>query len=182
MPVRLDPVGLQVGTDQFSLDEVLETWTLADPGTPAFNPPGGLSGSAASAMRAAYITAVNHLARSLGPKPDTWAWGRLHARQFPSLTEASALGYGPRAAGGDPWTVDAAEGGLTSDIGPSWRMIVSWDGRNDPVGEGIYPGGQSESPYSLWYANLVADWWNGKYMAMAAPGRPAGPIRWELRP
>jgi penicillin G amidase len=182
VPVHLDTAGLQVGADQFSLDEVLQKWTLTDPGNLAFTPPGGSSGSAASAMRAAFITAVNHLASSLGPKPDTWAWGRLHARQFPSLTGAPGLGYGPRAAGGDPWTVDAAEGDLTSNIGPSWRMIVAWDGRNGPVAEGIYPGGQSESPYSTWYTNLVADWWNGKYMEMTVPGMPAGPIRWELQP
>jgi penicillin amidase len=57
-------------------------------------------------MRAAFATAVAHLSARLGAGPSRWSWGRLHSRQFPSLTQADALGYGPRAAGGDP--VDAA--------------------------------------------------------------------------
>ena len=112
-------------------------------------------------------------------------WGAVHTRQFPSILGPAALGYGPRAAGGDPWTVDAAEGGLGSQIGPGWRMIVSWTGPGRPDAEGIYSGGQSENPASPWYENLVSQWWNGKYLPMPWPGsasRPAGAVSWELRP
>ncbi len=108
--------------------------------------------------------------------------GRLHSRQFPSLTQADALGYGPRAAGGDPWTVDAADSGLVARQGPSWRMIAAWTGPGTGTAEGIYPGGQSENPASPWYEDQVADWWNGRYLPMPPAGSAAGVIRWTLRP
>ena len=106
---------------------MLETWTLSDPGNAAFTAPGGPRRTAPQVMRAAFATAVAHLSARLGTDPSRWSWGRLHSRQFPSLTQADALGYGPRAAGGDPWTVDAADGGLVATQGPSWRMIVGVD-------------------------------------------------------
>jgi penicillin G amidase len=221
VPVRQDPAGLAVGPDQFSLDELLQAWTLGDQQNAAFTPPPVASSptlpvppdwASASAtppassgaparspgarkpvpaataaqvvMVRAFVSAVQHLSVLLGGGPGRWQWGRLHTRQFPSLTQAVPLGYGPRSASGDIWTVDAAEGGLTSDIGPSWRMITGWTKSGHPIAEAIYPGGQSEDPASPWYANLVADWWAGKYLPMpaAAPGPVNGTAVWELRP
>ena len=70
-----------------------------------------------------------------------------------------------------------------SSDGPSWRMIVSWTAAGTPVAEGIYPGGQSENPASPWYSDLVADWWNGRYLAMpAAGGAQGGQVQWQLSP
>jgi penicillin amidase len=132
-------------------------------------------------MRSAFARAVAHLSRQLGGSPSGWTWGRLHRRQFRALTGTAALGYGPRAAGGDPFTVDAAYGGLVATAGPSWRMIARWTGagagQRRPVAEGIYPGGQSENPASPWYENLVADWWAGRYLPVpfAAPVRRPRP-------
>jgi penicillin amidase len=167
---------------------------------------------AAVKMRAAFVAATNQLYGLLGGGPGRWQWGKLHTREFPSLAQAAAvsasahpattqlpgygpnpptpdpLGYGPISASGDLWTVDAAEGGLDSEIGPSWRMIAAWPGGGRLVAEGIYPGGQSENPASPWYADLVGNWWAGKYLPMPAAGaspalpRPAGAISWELRP
>ncbi|HEY2504920.1 MAG TPA: penicillin acylase family protein [Streptosporangiaceae bacterium] len=192
VPVHLDRGGLSVGPDQFSLDADLTTWTLSDQQDAAFSPPGDPPRDAATVMRAAFNTAVAHLAATLPGGPSSWAWGKLHTRQFPSLTGTAALGYGPRAAGGDFWTVDAAEGAVHAEIGPSFRMIVSWSGSGTPVAQSIYPGGQSENPGSPWYSNLVADWWAGKYLPMpqapaadsgaAAVSASPGTIRWELRP
>ncbi len=182
VPVHRDPAGLKVSPDQASLDEVLETWTLRDPGNATFTAPGGPRRTAPQVMRAAFATAVAHLSSRLGAAPSQWAWGRLHSRQFPSLTQADALGYGPRAAGGDPWAVDAADGGLVARQGPSWRMIAAWTGPGAGTAEGIYPGGQSENPASPWYEDQVADWWNGRYLPMPPAGSAAGVIRWTLRP
>ncbi len=183
VPVSKDPFRLKISPDQFSLDQVLEAWTLGGQRNPAFSPPGGPARDAGEAMRDAFAVAVAHLQAVLGGAPSGWAWGRLHSRKFPSLIRAAALGYGPRTAGGDYWTVDAADGGLVATAGPSWRMIVSWTGRGRIAAEGIYPGGQSENPASPWYANLVADWWNGQYLPMpSAGGSVAGAIRWTLRP
>jgi len=183
VPVHRDHAGLAVSAQQFSLDQVLESWTVADPANAAFSPPGGPRRTAPKVMRAAFAAAVAHLAAKLGGTPSAWAWGRLHSRQFPSITQAPALGYGPRASGGDAFTIDAADGGLVSRGGPSWRMIVAWAGRGAAAGEGIYPGGQSENPASAWYTDQVADWWDGRYLPMPpATGYAAGPVRWALAP
>jgi penicillin amidase len=181
VPVRLDRRGLAVGPGQFALDEMLESWTLHHQRDAAFSPPGGPSRDAAAAMRTAFDAAVSQLQARLGGAPAGWSWGRLHSRKIPSLLRAAALGSGPRPSGGDPWTVDAADGGLVATAGPSWRMIASWAGSGQAVGEGIYPGGQSENPASPWYDNLLADWWSGRYLPMPAAGRrAAGTVRWEL--
>jgi penicillin amidase len=190
VPVRKDRPGLTVSAGQYSLDEDLASWTLHDPANAAFSRPGTRPGTrtATQVMRTAFGQAVRQLAAQLGGQPASWAWGRLHSKQFPSLLPPEALGYGPRAAGGDPWTVDAAEGGMTSTVGPSWRMIARL--RPGVVSaEGIYPGGQSENPASPWYTTFIADWWDGRYLPMptaaarggTAPGGAAG-VRWTLRP
>jgi penicillin G amidase len=182
VPVRQDRPGLAVSPQQFSLDEVLASWTSQDQANSAFSPP-GTHRTAPAVMRAAFATAVAHLSATLHGTPSGWAWGRLHTREFPSVTQAPALGYGPRASGADSWTVDAADGGLVSHQGPSWRMIVAWTGAATATGEGVYPGGQSENPASQWYEDQMADWWNGRYLTMPpAGGYPTGVIRWRLRP
>jgi len=183
VPVHLDRPGLAVSAQQFSLDQVLEAWTVADPDNRAFTAPDGPRRTADAVMRLAFGTAVAHLVTRLGGTPETWAWGRLHTRQFPSVTQAPGLGYGPRASGGDAWTINAADGGLESHAGPSWRMIVAWTGRGTAVAEGVYPGGQSENPASAWYSDQMADWWDGRYLPMPpAAGYAVGPIRWRLSP
>jgi penicillin G amidase len=184
VPVHKDRPGLAIAPqNQFSLDAVLAAWTTGDQSNAAFSPPGGPHRTAPVVMRAAFATAVAHLAATLPGAPSSWTWGRLHSRQFPSVTQAPGLGYGPRASGADAWTVDAADGGLVSHQGPSWRMIVAWTGRGAATGEGVYPGGQSENPASPWYEDQMADWWDGRYLVMPpAGGYPAGPVEWGLRP
>lgn len=183
VPVHEDREGLAVSLDQVSLDEDLEAWTLGDQANPAFWLPSGQPAgrrTAPQVMRQAFAAAVSHLSATLGGAPATWAWGRLHAREFGSLSGADGLGYGPRAAGGDPFTPDAAGGGLTATAGPSWRMIVTLSAAGVSA-EGVYPGGQSENPASPWYDNLVPLWWDGQYLPVPVPGRPAGSLTWALR-
>ena len=183
VPVAKDPTSLKATVQQASLDEDLGQWTLADPGDRAFTPPGGAARTATQVMRIAFGTAVARLSARFGGSPDTWTWGRLHSTQFLSITGATALGYGPRPAGGDQWTVNAADGYPVSSQGPSWRMIVKWTGRGQAAAEDVYPGGQSENPASPWYADLIADWWNGGYLTMPpAGGYSTGSIRWSLLP
>jgi penicillin amidase len=193
VPVGLDPAGLAISPRQSNLDETLAAWTVHDQGNPAFTPPGDPTRTAAEVMRSAFAAAVAHLAATLGGPPGGWTWGRLHTRSMPSLLQASALGYGPVPASGAPWTIDAAEGGLNSTVGPTWRMIASWTGPGRPAGEGVYPGGQSENPGSPWYENLVSDWSSGAYLPMPWPaatganssrssGSASGPVSWVLEP
>ena len=180
VPQGKDVAGLAVSTGLVPLDEDLEAWTLGSPSGGAFSLPSGRARDAASVMRAALASAVASLSRSLGGSPSSWAWGRVHSRSFPSVTGDNGLGYGPRAAGGDPWTVDAADGGMNARVGPSWRMIVSFPRRGPVAAEGVYPGGQSDNPASPWYANLIPLWWDGDYLPLPQPGSTSGPVRWTL--
>src|SRR5439155_22755992 len=97
VPVHKDRPGLAVSPQQFSLDEVLAAWTTADPANSAFSPPGGPHRTAPVVMRAAFATPVAHLSAVLHGAPSSGAWGPLHFRQLPSVTQAPGLGYGPRA-------------------------------------------------------------------------------------
>ena len=174
-----DRGGLDVSIGQPSLNEDLEAWTLNDPANPAFSLPSGTQRTAPQVMRQALATAVAHLEKTLGGTPASWTWGRLHSREFPAVSGANGLGYGPRPAGGDLFTPDAADGGLTATAGPSWRMIVTLS-RSGVSAEGVYPGGQSENPASPWYDDLIPFWWNGQYLPVPTPARPAGPLKWTL--
>ena len=181
VPVGRDQLGLAVNPALAPLDEDLEAWTLSDPSNAAFAGPSGHGpGTAPAAMVAAFRTAVSHLSSLYGAAPSSWTWGRMHSRSFPSVTGAAGLGYGPRAAGGDPFTEDAADGGLNASTGPSWRMVVSFAPGGGVTAEGVYPGGQSENPASPWYDNLVPLWWDGQYLPVPVPGVTAGPIEWSL--
>jgi penicillin amidase len=171
-----------VGPSQSSLNEDLESWTLHDQSNPAFSLPGGQKRTAPEVMRQAFGEAVTKLRRELSPRLSTWSWGRLHTREFPSLAEIPGLGYGPRAAGSDLWTVNAASGELHAQEGPSWRMIVDWGTRS---AEGVYPGGQSENPASTWYETGIGAWWNGHYFPLrdaAQAGRLPGSAIWTVQP
>jgi penicillin amidase len=174
---------LAVSSSLFSLDEDLEAWTLHDPDAAAFSPPGhDGTGTATTAMRAAFAQAVTDLGKQLGSSPAQWTWGRLHTTEIPSISGTDGLGYGPYPSGGDPWTVDAAEGGMDSSFGPSWRMIVDWTGPGTASAQAIYPGGQSENPASPWYQNFVSDWWNGTLLPMPwVDGPTRSGVRWTLR-
>ncbi|MHB8191480.1 MAG: penicillin acylase family protein [Ferrimicrobium sp.] len=159
------------------LVEDLQWMDLSNPTDSFLTPPGAtVKRSAATVARLALTQTVSQLDHKLGPNPNKWLWGRIHRREFPSLTGAAALAYGPRGASGDTWTVDAADGNLLSEAGPSWRMIVAF-GR---TGHGIIPGGQSENPLSPWYANQINDWWTGHYLPFGL-SIPSTLATWTLR-
>jgi len=56
----------------------------------------------------------------------------------------------------------AAEGGDSSAIGPSPRLIVAWNGAGMPVGPGIGPGRGGAGP--AWPYSLIASWWDDSYV------------------
>ena len=180
VPVGKDTADLGVSPNLASLDEDLQAWTLTSPDNRAFAGPSGHGpADASAAMAAAFGKAVSHLSAQLGGAPSSWAWGRVHSREFPAVSGADGLGYGPRASGGDPFTEDAADGGLTATAGPSWRMVATL-GAAGVSAEGVYPGGQSENPASPWYANLIPLWWDGQYLPVPAPGSVSDDLKWTL--
>jgi penicillin G amidase len=181
VPVGKDSAGLAVTPNLAALDEDLQAWTLTSPEHAAFHGPSGHGfADASAAMVAAFGQAVSHLSSSLGGVPSSWTWGRVHSREFPAVSGANGLGYGPRSAGGDPFTEDAADGGLTATAGPSWRMVATL-GTAGVSAEGVYPGGQSENPASPWYANLIPLWWDGQYLPVPVPGSVGDGAKWTLR-
>lgn len=56
--------------------------------------------------------------------------------------------------------------------GPSWRMILDFDG-GKIKGYGVYPGGQSGNPGSKFYDNMVSEWANGEYHELINSNDPA---------
>lgn len=180
VPTALDS-DLAISPGQPPFDEDLEAWTLHNPTNPAFNLPSGVKRTAPEVMRDAFAQTLRTLSAKLGPDPNKWSWQRIHFREFPSLAQIASLGYPKRGAGGDMWTVDAADGGMVSTAGPSWRMIVAWG----TGAEGVYPGGQSENPLSPWYKNQIPAWWNGAYYPLLTPAQvresPYHPT-WTLQP
>lgn len=163
------------------LIEDLESWTLHDPGNPAFTPPGGAHRTASGAMVDAFRAAVSQLSARLGGAPRTWDYGRVHSRLIPSLLGLGALGYGPVASPGDADSPLAAPGAV-SEHGPSWRIVVDWSTQQS---YGIYPGGQSEDPAATDYDDQIGDWFAGRLRPMrwaaSAEGQP-GSVNWELVP
>ncbi|MFE3605413.1 penicillin acylase family protein [Streptomyces goshikiensis] len=182
VPVETDPAGLDLLRTPVALMQNLEKWTLTDPANAAFTPPGKQARTSAEAMRAAFTGAVEFLDGRLGKDPGSWKWGRIHERVVPSLTGAPSLGDGPYPAGGSPWTVNVAENGLTSDYGPSLRMVVGWSHSGTADARAVYPGGQSDHPASPWYKNLAPYWWKGELRPLStADEQGKGDIQWTLR-
>lgn len=187
MPIKqdsdLDLSPAQTGGMSSVLGEDLVAWTANDPGNPAFSLPNGTARTAPDVMRTAFHNAVAALTTQLGSDPSTWAWGRVHTREFANLAQIPSLGYGPRPASGGPWTVNAATSSeFDATHGPSWRFVMDW---STGQGVGVYPGGQSENPLSPWYENQIAAWWNGTYYPMldAAQAQSAtGTHTWTIQP
>lgn len=119
------------------------------------------------------------LADKLGSSPSAGTWGKLHTREIPSITEAAGLGYEPYAAGGDPWTVNAAGGLRNSSFGPSYRLVVRWTGPATGRSGAICPGGQSDTPTASWYDNLVPLRREKKYLPL--DDRVEAAATWTLR-
>lgn len=188
VPVAKYP-DLTVGYGQTSLDEDLETWTLNDPANSSFILPNGTKRDASAVMLQAFQESITELGKALGNNPAQWQWGKLHSREIVSLLGVDALSYGPKAGGGDEWTLNAAGSGPLSATnprlnpsahGPSWRMIVDW---GSGQAEGTYPGGQDENPASPWYENQISHWWNGEYSPLidgATARRQPGSVIWTL--
>ena len=133
------------------------------------------------ALRSAFHAAFSTLSTKLGGDPGSWTWGKLHTRVLENLAQISGLNYGPRPDRGDGNTPLAA-GGDPSTHGPSWRMVVDWGTKTF---SGIYPGGQSENPASMWYENKVDAWWSGLYAPMLSADEASlapGVATWAMQP
>ena len=73
-------------------------------------------------MREAFQESIGELSNTLGNDPAQWQWGKLHTREIYSRLGPEPLSYGPRASGGDEWTLNHAPGGLMS-LDPTFRSL-----------------------------------------------------------
>ncbi|HPV13777.1 MAG TPA: penicillin acylase family protein [Bacillota bacterium] len=119
----------------------------------------------------AFLKGVNRIKEEFGPDPENWAWGNRHKRRIPSLLEQKQLDRGPYPADGNCRTPNASGGKEPSTHGPSWRMIVSL---KDPCESwSIYPGGQSEDPFSPHYDDQFHLWKDYRYKKIVFETTPA---------
>jgi penicillin amidase len=85
------------------------------------------------------------------------SWGKLKATRIEHLANLDPFSRLDIENSGGGYAVNA----VRNDHGPSWRMIVQLTKNTEAYG--IYPGGQSGNPGSVYYDNFVDNWANGKY-------------------
>ena len=86
-----------------------------------------------------------------------YTWGNYKATSIQHMLRLAPLGIYNLPIGGGRGIVNAT----SERHGPSWRMVVEL---SDPVKIwGVYPGGQSGNPGSVYYDNQVNAWADGKH-------------------
>ncbi len=124
-----------------------------------------------TALKLAFSSAVSWLRHTFGEDLNQWEWGKLHQINFNHFLGARppldrVFNRGPFAVGGDSDTIFQtayafkenqyiANGGT-----PAWRMIADlsdWDKCLMSV-----MSGQSGSPFSPHYADMLEPWFNGQ--------------------
>ncbi len=84
-------------------------------------------------------------------------WGSYKPLHIYHLTRLPALSAMDLAVDGCPDAINATG----QSFGPSWRMVVSLE--NKIKAYAVYPGGQSGSPTSKYYKNMIPAWSKGEY-------------------
>ena len=104
----------------------------------------------------AFISAFDNLSTENGDFDKNWTWGFAKPTNILHLARIPGFGREQLFANGGAGLVNA-----TSKFGgPSWRMVVELG--PEVRAWGIYPGGQSGNPGSLYYDNMVDDWVDGR--------------------
>jgi len=88
-------------------------------------------------------------------------WVNYKATYIQHLLRIKPFGTYNIPIGGNHNIVNAT----AANHGPSWRMIVELDPAG-PKAFGVYPGGQSGNPGSIYYDNFIENWSLGNYLTM----------------
>jgi penicillin amidase len=107
-------------------------------------------------MTESFTATVDSLTRKYGKPGHAWEWGRVKRTYINHLANLDGFGTGQFIAGGVGSTVNA----LNNGHGPSWRMVVQMGPKVQ--GYGIFPGGESGNPGSLYYDDMLKTWQNGQ--------------------
>lgn len=104
--------------------------------------------------------ASDSLIKKLGPymaDPIAYQWGIFKATQIGHLGMMGGLGTSVLFTGGGKGIVNATSG----NHGQSWKMLVELGPK--PKALGIYPGGQSGNPSTVFYDHFVEGWRLGQH-------------------
>ncbi|MDR6784731.1 penicillin amidase [Pedobacter africanus] len=104
----------------------------------------------------AFKYSCDSLERKFGPIGKHWEWGNFKHTNVPHLAKIPGFGSKTLITGGGKMTINA----LNESNGPSWRMVIELG--KMPKGHGVFPGGQSGNPGSIFYDNMIDTWANGK--------------------
>ena len=128
---------------------------------------------AAGLLRLALEATADTLATRYGWDVEAWRWGDHHKVVFRHLTQTAALRSlwrGPIEYPGFASTLSPA-GARTTTHSASWRMVVDFS-QSPPVGYGVYPGGQSGNPFSVFYDLHVPTYLAFDYYDLLKPASP----------
>jgi penicillin amidase len=111
---------------------------------------------AAIIVNIAFNTTIDTMVRKYGKPGEKWQWGLVKKTFINHLANLKGFGMGNFSAGGTGGVIDA----LKNNNGPSWRMVVQMG--PTVKGYGIFPGGESGNPGSLFYNDMFKTWKDGK--------------------
>jgi penicillin amidase len=119
--------------------------------------------------------ALNKTAAMLTAKPGNWA--AVKDTRVTHLLRIPAFSREHLNIGGGLNMINCTK----STHGPSWRMVVQLSGETDAWG--VYPGGQSGNPGSIYYDQFVDQWTKGKYYRlwmMQSSEATSGNVKWTM--
>ncbi len=152
--------------------EVLEYLTLEQPRSRWFDDPSTHEREDADVLMVrAFGKAVASLRSQFGDDIERWRWKHINRLEIGSLLGEKALGRSGGPVPGTDFTVNPGSNIGTVGGGASWRMIVDFGDPSKSVG--VYPGGQSESPFITRYSDQMKLWAAGRYLPLHAVGDPA---------
>lgn len=117
-----------------------------------------------------FDAAIAGIKAQFGDDVEKWKWKHHNRLKVDSLFGVRMMDRSAGPVPGTPYTLNPGSNGGTVGGGASWRMII--DLADPPASIGVYPGGQSESPASRHYADLMKLWAAGEYHALHAHSSP----------
>ena len=113
----------------------------------------------------AFNKEVSRLIRELGAISSKWQWKDSRGTDIFHLARIPGLGRMQLPTGGD-WNIPNA---TAKTHGPSWRYVVELGDK--PKGYGVYPGGQSGFPGSIYYDQFIDKWVKGELYELHFPNK-----------
>lgn len=116
--------------------------------------------TSAHLIRSSFEQAIDSLSNWTASNEKDYRWADFKATKLQHLLRLDAFSIENVQIGGNKNIVNAT----SSRHGPSWRMVVELG--DEIEAWGIYPGGQSGNPGSIYYNNMVEKWKNGEYIQL----------------